>query len=117
MPASQRHAPRAALKGAGKVYEIVRVVEAAFLIDASRRACRYQTPDGQPLVAGYYLALWPAGVSRSAGFTLEVRYFGPFASRFEAELCHDSATMPELIAAGGAGKDVAIRLARCTGID
>lgn len=67
--------------------EIVRVIQPAFLVDAAKRACRYETADGRPLAPGYYFALWPAGTPSAAKVHDRcVRYFGPFATAEEAAL-------------------------------
>jgi len=71
-------------------HEIVRVVDPAFLVNAAKRACRYETEDGRRLAPGYYFALWRGKVAvRSYG--PDVRYFGPFATEREALLVRDCA--------------------------
>lgn len=84
-------------KGEGKRHEIVRVVEPAFLINADRQACHYETADNQLLMPGYYLAMWPKKVLGVASFTADVSYCGPLATRAEAELLLDRAEVLGLI--------------------
>lgn len=67
------------------LYEIIRVVQPDFLVNASRMACRYATADGNPLEPGYYFALWPARAT-ARRYDRKVRYFGPFESADEAEV-------------------------------
>jgi hypothetical protein len=70
--------------------EVVRVDCAEFLVSQTRRACRYATGDGVPLVPGYYLALWPSGACRST-YGRELRYLGPCPTQSAAQLLQTSA--------------------------
>ncbi len=70
--------------------EVIRVASQDFLVNARQQACRYETEDGQPLAAGYYLALWPEGASL-ARFHAAVRYLGPFPTRAAAYMLQASA--------------------------
>jgi hypothetical protein len=79
------------------MHEIVRIVEPAFLINAARQPCLYETADGTPLNPGYYLALWPKGRNLQHIYSRDVAYCGPLASRGEAELLADRAEVLGLI--------------------
>jgi hypothetical protein len=70
--------------------EVVRVASQGFLVNARQQACRYETDDGRPLVAGYYLALWPEGATLTR-YCAAVRYLGPFPTRDAAYLVQTSA--------------------------
>jgi len=70
--------------------EVVRVDSPLFLISSWQQARHYETTDGKPLAAGYYLALWPAGACRSS-YGCALRYLGPFANKATARLLHASA--------------------------
>lgn len=80
------------------LHEIVRVVQADFLLNSSRRACRYETADGNVLEPGYYFVLWPASAQRRV-YDRRVRYFGPFATAEEARLVQGCAAYLGLVAA------------------
>lgn len=79
--------------------EVVRVASPLFLISSRQQACRYETPDGEPLAAGYYLALWPDG-SCASFHGRELTYLGPFASMAAIRLLQTSALALEIVAAG-----------------
>jgi hypothetical protein len=83
--------------GDWNMHEIVRIVEPAFLINAARQPCRYETAAGTPLDPGYYVALWPKGRNLQHLYTRDVTYCGPLASRSEAELLADRAEVLGLI--------------------
>lgn len=80
------------------LHEIVRVVQPDFLINASRRACRYETADGSALEPGYYFALWPARAT-TRRYDRRVRYFGPFETPEEARVVQGCAAYIGLVAA------------------
>ena len=62
--------------------EVVRI-DPMFLVNSRQHACHYEMIDGERLVPGYYLALWPAGVCRSS-YGRELCYLGPFATKIMA---------------------------------
>ena len=70
--------------------EVVRVDSPILLINSRQHACHYETTDGEPLVVGYYLALWPAGACRSF-YGRELWYLGPFATKTATQLLQTSA--------------------------
>lgn len=95
--------------------EIVRVVQPAFLVDAAKRACRYETTDGQPLAPGYYFALWPAGTaSVTKAHDRRVRYFGPFVTEEEAVLVRGCAQYLGIVAPAAAAPQLPTCSARLT---
>jgi hypothetical protein len=59
--------------------EIVSVYCSQFLVNSQRQACRYETPSGEPLVNGHYLAVWPRSQSLTS-YGSELQYYGPFAT-------------------------------------
>jgi hypothetical protein len=91
---------------------VVRIDSAELLIDSMQHACHYETVDGKPLAAGYYLALWPAGACLSF-HGRELRYLGPFATKAAACLLQTSAMGLEIVVvpANGDRADVATPLA------
>jgi len=76
--------------------EVVRIDSAELLIDSMQHACHYETVNGKPLAAGYYLALWPAGACLSF-HGRELRYLGPFATKAAACLLQTSAAGLEIV--------------------
>lgn len=77
--------------------EIVHVQNPDFLMNSRRQACHYETPDGAPLAAGYYLVAWPIGASRSA-YGPELRFFGPCNSAIAAQVLETSALWLGIVA-------------------
>lgn len=82
--------------------EVVRVDSPVLLVNSRQHACHYATADDEPLAAGYYLALWPAGSSLSF-YGRELFYFGPLASKSAALLLHASALWLGMADAGVEG--------------
>ena len=68
-----------------RISEIVYVQDIGFLVSQSKEACRYETRDEEPLVPGFYFALWPVR-ARSIQYDRSVRYFGPFTTREAAQV-------------------------------
>ncbi|MCQ8180819.1 hypothetical protein NP603_06850 [Methylomonas sp. SURF-1] len=64
-------------------YEIVSVFQDYALIDAESYQRNYQTYNGRPLPAGYYVVNWPEHV-RVRRFDERAVFHGPFPSRLEA---------------------------------
>jgi len=74
--------------------EVVRVDSPQFLVNSRHRACHYETRDGKPLAAGYYLALWPADACRESCqeiYGRQLRYLGPFATQAATQFLQTSA--------------------------
>ena len=82
--------------------EIISVACPQFVVSSRRRACRYEKADGAALANGYYLAVWPAGASRSS-YGHEVRYFGPYETEAVARIVQLSALWLGLIEPGPDG--------------
>ena len=70
--------------------EVVRVNSPDFLVNGQHSACRYETRDGAPLAAGFYLAMLPSPMKTSF-YGRDVKFLGPFASREAARMMHVSA--------------------------
>jgi hypothetical protein len=65
-------------------FEVVRVLDEHSLINSESYQCSYETGYGDALAPGYYVVAWaaPVGLIR---YDDTGRFFGPFASRKEAD--------------------------------
>lgn len=58
-------------------FEIVHVLNESYLVDSGAIRRRYRALQPEPLVAGWYLAIWPQS-SRSRRYDTHTEYIGPF---------------------------------------
>lgn len=65
-------------------FEVVRVLDAHSLVNAESYQCHYATAYGEGLEPGYYVVTWDAAEA-VARYDATANYFGPCASRAEAE--------------------------------
>lgn len=84
-----------------RMNEIVYVQNPDFLVSQSKEAYRYETRAEEPLVPGFYLALWPMH-ARSRQYDRSVRYFGPFPTPMVARVVTTGALSFALIGPGSA---------------
>lgn len=84
-----------------RINEIVYVQNPSFLVSESKEARRYETGATEPLVPGYYFALWPPR-ARERHHDASVRYFGPFPTREAAQMVKTGALSFALTGPGSA---------------
>lgn len=66
-------------------YEIVRILDAANLIDCESYQRSYRTRDGTALIGGHYVVLWDESVE-TPGFDENATYVGPYKTSLLASL-------------------------------
>lgn len=84
-------------------FDIVRVVSGCRLLDAGSQERVYWRRNGQPLVEGYYVVIWPPGAVVGK-FNEDTEFRGPFQQRETAQ-----ATLEQLKARSEARRAAAAR--------